>query len=266
MRATNSLECSWRALLLAGGAIFALSPGCSDDTQTTTFDGKAGKEAGAAKEGGAHEGGGPGIDNAIGLKEGGTAKETGAKFEGGSGDTTCLPGMGASDACGGNLAGAWKYKSACTNTDVLALVKAYCAAATATTPVFAASGTLDISGTTSVLAFNRALTLTASSTVSVPTSCTLSAPCSTVSTAITAVLPTGSSATCSASSSGCSCAITVDLSLGGTGTLTSSGGIATVTLSAGTSQYYYCVNGNVLKYKGLASNATDKDFCYVLTL
>jgi hypothetical protein len=173
--------------------------------------------------------------------------------------------MGAGDACGGNAIGNWKYKGACTSVDLFATLKVLCPLATATSPVYNIGGTLDISGSIPVMSFTRALSFTASSNLLIPNSC-VPTGCSALSAIILGFIPSGSTATCSSSSAGCSCSVVANYGLAGSGTVTAVGGVASVTMGTSTYDYYYCVNGNQLIYKGVPATSSDNTFCYVLTL
>lgn len=177
--------------------------------------------------------------------------------DGGGGNTTCKADFGQADACGGDFSGSWKYVKACVSPSVIDQLKTVCAGVTASN-VAAASTTGSLSLTSGAYNLNVTVDVTVSD-LKVPASCAVGG-CTLAETAVKTALP-GSTASCSGTSD-CTCSVSFPYTTTKQGKLTTSNGIATL----GTGEkYYYCVQGNVLKYHGVSGQAGGDDaITYVL--
>jgi hypothetical protein len=182
-----------------------------------------------------------------------------------TGDTTCNPTFGGAMACGGDVTGAWTYKSVCTNDEVFADLKTACAGLSGSNEAVASSGALTLSagGT-----YSRQANTTLSGNANFPSSCV--APlggCTGVETYVKSTY-SGASATCAAGvSSSCDCTLSIPVATNDSGTYTVVGATLTAHPSGGGAlTYSFCSQGNVLKYKGDAGNSVVTErFSYVLT-
>ncbi len=98
-----------------------------------------------------------------------------------------------------------------------------------------------------------------------PTNCLpAGVTCTTLSFFIPTVVP-GATGTCAAGTNGCDCAVTVNTVENSSGTWSTQNGVITTISGIDTRQYWYCVQGGALQYRGLPNNPTDNEITYVLT-
>lgn len=181
-----------------------------------------------------------------------------ATGDGGSSSPTCLPAFGSAQACGGTLSGTYRYLSACTTTAALADIQTICTSATVNNVVSIPSGSLSFSGGNYALN----VTTTISGKATFPKSCLVTKlGCAPIATAYNNLVKSGTAA-CTDKGTACECEVSYPLRVNSNGKLTTGNGIAKLGLGI---QYYYCVSGNVLRYKGVPGRVADDKVSYVLT-
>jgi hypothetical protein len=177
----------------------------------------------------------------------------------GGGDKSCPKSFGQPEACGGDFEGSWKYVAACTDVDFTENLKGMCAGLSSSNVATAVtSGALSLASGS----YNLDVSVTVSMDLGIPKDCaSLVGGCAGAGQALQNVL-TGSTIDCSGAGD-CACKLSLPISSSKSGTLTTSGGIATLDTGE---QYYYCVKDGVLRYRGLKDKADGDDaITYVLT-
>lgn len=183
----------------------------------------------------------PNRDGGVGNvdRDGGTG---GNDRDGGIVETQCNPDFGMAQACGGDLTGTWSYRAACATSPVADAITQFCGNATIQADRFeGGTGNITIAGT----AFSQMITVNVHVEATVPIACTQGFGCAGAQTALGTALP-GSTATCTMAGADCSCTVDGPVTTTSQGTVTTSGGVATVD---GTDTYYYCVTGDQLEYR-----------------
>lgn len=175
-----------------------------------------------------------------------------------TGDTTCDPTFGQAQACGGDLEGKWTYVKGCVPKDTFDGIKKVCPGAVVSNESSSSAGTLTFTKTTYVL----------DASVLVTTDFTLTAGCAALvkgcakaASTIQLLVP-NSKVNCSDASSGCDCKITLTYTSKWLGKYSVANGINKLKTGQ---EYYYCVKGDVLRYRGVSANLSDKTVTYVLT-
>jgi hypothetical protein len=200
--------------------------------------------------------------------DGGNPNDSG--FDGGTpadgGDTdggplTCNPSFGQANACGGDPRGNWNYGVGCTDADIYGQIAALCPLITVANQVVSSAGTVELTGTATAGQFTRDVRSQISADVTVPLACGFS--CAMIELAINS--QQNFDATCPASGTNCACVITRTLTTNDIGTWDVSGGILNVNNGARDDEFYYCVSGGDMIYRGTANNTRDHDFVYLLT-
>lgn len=173
-------------------------------------------------------------------------------------DPMCRPALGMTEACGGDPAGQWTYRKACTDQDLYAAAKQACPGLMVSDEVTSSSGSLrlEANGT-----FTRQVDTVASATLQVPAICAQAiGGCPGMEVAIQSAVP-GSRAVCSGAGD-CDCDVTIDLTTDDVGTYTVQGGSITAIAPGGSSEYWFCVEGGVFSYRNKDSS---EPFTYALT-
>jgi hypothetical protein len=164
-------------------------------------------------------------------------------------------------ACGGTLAGSYLYKEACASAEIVAPLSAFCAGATASNvKAVNKGGTLSFTGASYALASNTEVAYD----LAIPASCgvlSCQAAGAAASSALGAKGASNVTVTCSGGLSGCTCKVGYTIVLSKSGAFTSAGGVATLATGE---QYWYCVKGGGLLYKGKA-NTLDVGIAYALS-
>ena len=175
----------------------------------------------------------------------------------------CIPGLAQKDACGGNLVGSWKYKAGCISPSSFDDFKKACPGAKISNTGYAMDSGLHSLVMKSDKSFTRAVKGKATAKVLVPASCAILG-CAAVVTAAKLVLPTAN-ITCKASAGGCDCDVILPVVTLDQGTYKVNGGKVTATVNGKNYDYYFCVKGGALLYRGTETNPIDRVVSYVLT-
>ena len=195
----------------------------------------------------------------------GPPADAGMGVDAGFGNTSCNPMFGQAEACNSNPVGAWVYQSGCLDDTVFAPLLNNCPGATRTNVAQTTTGNFEL---TTLGAYTRTVMDDITGDVDIPAVCAqVSGGCPGIEAAISQVIP-GTTSTCTVNTSqGCNCAVRIRQTINDTGTWTVTGaGLVTLNATGGGSfQYHYCMDTNVLKYKGLSTNPTDNAVGYVLT-
>ena len=177
----------------------------------------------------------------------------------GTANAACDPGFGAATACGGDLEGSWNYQSACSSTPLGAAIRDACDQANIRAERFLSGmGNLSITGGSFALMVQTDVEVEAT----IPTSCAQGLGCAVIEQAIESGSP-GSQASCTSSGADCDCRVTGTVASTSSGQVSTNGGVATVTTSNGTEQYYFCVEGGSLSYRRFDNG--DDNPVFVLT-
>lgn len=158
---------------------------------------------------------------------------------------SCDPNFGAAPGCGNDMTGSWTYRSACGSTAIEDGVRQACAQATFEATSHVVTGTLDVTAGGYMLNSTDQAVINAM----IPAAC--AAPlggCMGVQTAINTQLnqPT----TCTQAGADCRCTTNATIGAQEMGTLnTNAGTVTTMPSTGGMGTYYYCVEGNVLRYR-----------------
>jgi len=264
-------------------AVTLLVAACSDNPTSTydsgtAADGPATTDTGGKLDTGGQTDTGGTLDTGGKLDTGGQT-DTGGKLDTGgqadtggtldAGPTTCNPNFGQAQACGGPLSGTkWTYTTGCVSSAALDDLKAACPTVAVSNVAYSMTpnSTLQFfAGGNLLRVFSGKITGKAV----FPASCVkLGCPALQTGLALALLKYPGSQVTCAAATGGgCSCDTSINLfAFGGGQYVTNSAGVVTVTVAATQYPYHYCVKGNSLTYAGTASNPTDKNVTYVLTL
>ena len=200
-----------------------------------------------------------GADAGDGNRDGGAAE--GGALEG------CDPSFGASDACGGDLVGDWRYAQVCIRRRALDPLLDACPLAVVGELVHSAEGGWSFENDGS---YRRRETLQVETTVVVPGICAaLAGGCQALPEVVSEAFA-GAAAVCTVDDTACDCRLSVTFinqqqgrySLGD-GTLTLEQ-VEVPDVGPVDLKFAYCVSGQVLRLHGLDSNLSDKDFTYVL--
>ncbi len=188
--------------------------------------------------------------------------DAGAPSDAGTVVPACIPAMSANDACGGDPVGNWTYVDACVDPAVFAEARDACPSIGINQLSASEVGTISLQAN---LTFNRNTTASFVYDVTVPLLCSFFiGNCNDVEDYIEASIPaTNSVATCSnRPGGGCGCNVLVEqISIdSGTYTVDSPNG----RIVANGQEYYYCVMGDALLYKGTAANQVDGLISHVL--
>lgn len=176
---------------------------------------------------------------------------------------TCNPTFGAGDACGGDPVGTWNYTAACVDPIVFATAQQLCPFITSVQLSNTATGTLTLNED---LSFSRTATATFIYDVFVPAVCAQQiGGCPGVAGYIESnITATRRTANCSTQrNSDCNCTVLVEQVSNDSGTYTvdSANGI----IVANALEYYYCVSGDDMLYKGTTNNNLDRLISNVLS-
>ena len=173
-------------------------------------------------------------------------------------DTSCDPGFGQAQACGGDLEGKWTYVKGCVPKETFDSIAQLCKGAKVSNESSSAAGALNFTKST----YTMDASMIISTDFTLPTVCsTILKGCPQAASAIQ-LLVKSSKVSCSAASAGCDCKITLTYSTKWLGQYSTANGVTTLKTGQ---QYHYCVKGNVLRYRGAPANLTDKTVTYVLT-
>ena len=148
-------------------------------------------------------------------------------------------------ACGGDVQGTWDYSAGCVD-DPFAAVKQQCPSATTSDVTGSITGTVNFVGD----ALYRKAKASFSGTITLPTACTMGAPCSAIQSAMTTAFD---SVTCTGTTS-CDCKVTSHTDVDDAATFTVSGN--TLTTNDGNT-YDFCINGSQMTERQTNSNAAE---------
>ena len=217
------------ALLCCG----ALALACSDSAKDTADGSVAGK------------------DSKVAGKDGATGPDSTAA------DTSCDPTFGQAKACGGDVEGKWTYVKGCVPKEAFDGIKKACKGATVSNDSTSAAGSL----TFSKGSYSMDTSVVMSADFTIGGAClALLKTCKKVENTVK-LLVLGSKVTCVDATGGCDCKITMTWAAKWMGQYTAAGG--KTTLKTG-QEYHYCVKGDVMRYRGVPTNASDKTATYVL--
>lgn len=171
---------------------------------------------------------------------------------------TCDPSFGAGDACGGDPAGTWTYRLACTDQDFFAPLQQACPGLQVSNQLATTGGTVELraNGT-----FTRSVTTDVAAQSVWPAFCAQAAGgCAALQVYIDSLGDV--TASCSSAAGGaCACDLAAQIGTFDNGLYTVNGGIVV----ADGHEYYFCEQQGVLSYRGTANNQDDGTFTYVLT-
>ncbi|MDF1564625.1 MAG: hypothetical protein P1V51_16390 [Deltaproteobacteria bacterium] len=172
------------------------------------------------------------------------------------GAVSCNPTMGAGDACGGVLTGAWTFAEACSGDSFQDTVRQACATASVTAETFQYTGSLHFDGP-GVGLVARDIDVTASISLSFPKTdvCALMG-CGTIESTLQPYVTTVS---CSDAVITCECDVTVVSATQDTAAYSATNG--TVSIDGRT--WYYCVDGGQASFREYGANATEDFFTQV---
>lgn len=181
---------------------------------------------------------------------------------------TCKPAFGASDACGGSVAGTWSYHAGCVdpkNINGYSTLLSTCAGATLKSASFALGSGANVLVLKADKTFSRALKGTVSGGFILPTACISAVgSCKSLEGLIKTILGFGTSQ-CKTIAAGCDCDFTILVDQQEQGSYSTSGGSATLTSAGKSYSYNYCAKSGALQYRGADTNKDDRLVSYVLT-